>query len=116
MKKRLLKLLKAKEDARAAMVAKVDTIEDVAELRSLNNQLTDLNAEIADLRSMVAAIPDEEPPAVEPNAEEQRSAGSPVGKTQILATYGVGAGESEDKEERAALQQKYEKRGADLKS
>ncbi|SMC63322.1 phage major capsid protein [Sporomusa malonica] len=116
MKDKLLKLIKTKEEARTALVAKVDTSEDIGELRSLNTQLTGLNAEITELRGMIDALPGEDPPAVEPNAEERRSAGSPVGKTQILATYGVGGGESEDKEERAALQQKYEKRGADLKA
>lgn len=53
MKDKLLKMLKAKEEARAALVAKSDTSEDVAELRGINGQMEIINTEIAELRSMI---------------------------------------------------------------
>lgn len=54
MKDKLLKLLKAKEEARAALVAKSEKSEDVNELRSINSQLETINADIVELRGMIA--------------------------------------------------------------
>lgn len=53
MKKKLLAMLKTKEDARAALVAKSEKSEDIAELRSIHAQLESINAEIAELRSLI---------------------------------------------------------------
>jgi hypothetical protein len=54
MKKKLMKLLQAKEEARQALIAKSEKSEDVAELRSINTQLEVINAEITELRGMIA--------------------------------------------------------------
>lgn len=57
MKKNLLKLLKTKEEARSALVAKSAVSQDVVELRGINTQITDLNGEIIELRGMIDALP-----------------------------------------------------------
>jgi HK97 family phage major capsid protein len=53
MKDKLLKLLKAKEEARAALVGKSEKSEDVTELRGINAQIVAINTEIAELRSLI---------------------------------------------------------------
>ena len=53
MKDKLLKMLKAKEEARAALVAKSDKSEDVAEVRSIQTQINALNVEMGELRTMI---------------------------------------------------------------
>lgn len=59
MKDKLLKMLKAKEEARAALVTKSDKSEDVAELRGINGQLETINTEIAELRSLIDGCADD---------------------------------------------------------
>lgn len=54
MKDKLMKLLKQKEEKRAALVAKSDKSEDVVELRSIHTELGTLNEEIEELRGMIA--------------------------------------------------------------
>jgi HK97 family phage major capsid protein len=59
VKEKLLKLLKGKEEARAALVTKSNASEDVAEVRGINAQLQTIDAEIVELRGMIDAIPAE---------------------------------------------------------
>ena len=117
MKTKLLAILKAKEEARTALVAKSESSVDVTELRGINTQITGLNSEIAELRSVIDGV--KEPAIDQPpvgRSLENRTAGSVVGSAEILGTYGIGSeNKSEGKEQRAELKQKYEKRGADLK-
>lgn len=94
MKKRLLKLLKAKQERKQELGTKANTTESVEELRSINTELETLNAEIAELRSMIDELPDEEPEDGtgegrdgEPEGGESRN--QPIGGTQILGTYGI---------------------------
>lgn len=92
MKKKLLALLAKKEARKAELGTKANATEDIAELRSINTELEALNGEIAELRGMIDAMPDDAPggtPPATPPAGEQRGA-VPVGAGQILATYGVG--------------------------
>lgn len=104
MKEKLLKLLQAKEARKAELGQKANTTEDVKELRSINAELETLNAEIAELRNMIETIEQEEKRKKEEDDKgegrrsEQRSA-SPVGATQILATYGVGRQEQRNEPE-----------------
>lgn len=90
MKKRLLALLAKKEARKAELIKRSETSEDMQELRSINTENDALNTEIAELRSMIDALPDE--PEVNPNPagvpQEQRSQ-QPVGAVNVLATYGV---------------------------
>lgn len=111
MKKKLLALLAKKEARKAEIVAKAATTEDVKELRALNTELDGVNTEIAELQAAIDEIPDErgagDPPATPPAAPQ------PVGRSAIFASYGM---KDPSKEEREALIQKYETRGADLKA
>jgi HK97 family phage major capsid protein len=115
-KKKLLALLGKKEARKAELVKKSDTSEDVAELRSIGEELDTLNSEITELRSITDAMPDETIPVVpEVPAPEQRS--TPVGQLNVLGTYGVGQPQAPNGESREAeLTTKYETRGADLKA
>lgn len=88
MKKKLQDLLVKKEARKADLIKKSETSEDVAELRSINGEVDALNIEIADLRSMIEAIPDEPvvtPPTPEPPAQQRQQ--TPVGQMNPLGTY-----------------------------
>ncbi|MBT2696351.1 phage major capsid protein [Bacillus sp. ISL-40] len=118
-KKKLLALLGKKEARKAELIKKSDASEDVAELRSIGGELDTLNGEIAELRSITDAMPDEPteagtPPVIE-GAGELRS--TPVGQLNVLGTYGVGQAQAPTGEQREAdLTVKFESRGADLKA
>lgn len=70
MKEKLLKLLKAKKEARTAKMKLVDESNDVEELRKLQKEIEDINKEIRDIQGMIDELPDETDP-VDP---DQRTA------------------------------------------
>jgi HK97 family phage major capsid protein len=87
-KAKLLALIAKKEARKQELNAKANASEDVTELRSINTELTDLNNEIVELRTMAEAIPDA-PPATLPAGTEQRGAErTPQGSFNPLGTYG----------------------------
>lgn len=105
MKKKLLEMLAKKETRKKELGDKSNAATTVEELRSINAELEALNPEIAELREMIDAIPDEAPgsahqpqPSFQP--QEQRGAGSPT-PTHILGTYGVGNGVVAGQQQRA---------------
>jgi len=59
MKDWLKKLLKKKEEARAALQDKGDKSDKIEEVRSIIAQVKDLDQEIAELRSQIDSLPDE---------------------------------------------------------
>ena len=63
MKERLMKLLKAKEEARQALVERSEKSENVEELRQIQAEITAINNEIEELRSMVEAAEQPAPTA-----------------------------------------------------
>jgi len=71
MKTKLAKMLKAKEEARSAIVAKSTASTDVAELRGLNLQMDAVNAEIVELRGMIDGIKETTDPTID--EEEKRT-------------------------------------------
>ena len=83
-KKKLLAMLTKKEQKRAALVTQSDSTESVAELRSIQNDINDLNTEIAELRSMIDALPDEEGEGQTPPAEQRQT---PQGQMNPMGTY-----------------------------
>lgn len=91
MKKKLLEMLAKKEARKAELGTKANVATDITELRSINTNLETLNSEITELRYMIDGIPDEDPNAGAGDLLEQRGQ-QPIGKTQILASYGVGGG------------------------
>lgn len=102
MKKKLLALLAKKEARKVELGTRANATEDIAELRSINTELEALNAEIAELRGMIDAIPDEpaaggQAGAGEPSGEQRGAA--PVGASAVLATYGVGQAQGQQRSE-----------------
>ena len=63
MKDKLLKLLKAKQEARAAKMKLVDEATDVEELRELQKEVEALDAEIRDVQDMIDELPKDDKPA-----------------------------------------------------
>jgi len=70
MKNKLAKMLKAKEEARTVLVGQSEKSIDVAELRSINLQITGLNNEITELRGLIDALPIEQEPG---KGQEERT-------------------------------------------
>lgn len=90
--KKILELIAKKEVRKSELKAKANTIgdSDVNEIRSIYNQMDLLDDEIKDIRGMIDDT--QNAPSAYPPVNEQRVAGSTIGATQILGTYGVGAG------------------------
>jgi HK97 family phage major capsid protein len=94
VKKKLQDMLAKKEARKQELGTKANATEDIKELRNINAELEALNAEIAELRSMIDATPDVPPAApAAPQPPEPRGA-VPVGAAQILATYGLVPGQA----------------------
>ena len=94
-KKVLQKRLARLQAKKAKLVERCNASTDVNEVRSLTEELEDVNAEINETEEEIAAIPDEEPAApAEPEGEEERS-NIPANATPvnmgITATFGMGA-------------------------
>lgn len=94
-KKVLQKRLARLQAKKAKLVERCNASTDVNEVRSLTEELEDVNAEINETEEELAAIPDEEPAApAEPEGEEER-ANIPANATPvnmgITATFGMGA-------------------------
>lgn len=109
-KERLLKMLKAKEERKKELQARGQKTEDIGELRNINFELESLNADILELRGMIGDIEEEErnsddftPQGTDPEGE-QRGA-SPIGPTQILASYGLSGGQPQKRT--AELEDRY---------
>lgn len=121
-KKKLLALLAKKEARKAEIGTKANASEDVKELRTFNTELEGINQEIAELRTMIDSIKDEteeNTDEVEDETEERgasKGAKSPVGRSVLLGSYGVGQTENQPVGQRKDVTKKYETRGADLKA
>jgi HK97 family phage major capsid protein len=123
-KKKLLDLIAKKESRKAEIGKKANATEDIKELRAINAELEDLNGELAELRGILAGASDDDEDEDEEEYRDQRReeqpeqrGGSPVGRSKILATYGLGGGQASDETKREKEEQeKWEKRGADLKA
>lgn len=100
MKEWLKKLLKQKEEARAALKAKGNKSESLEEVRSIAAQIEAIDVEITEIRGQLENLPDDPipggntPPADHRNQPPQQSQpnadqrGGGVPPNQILGTYG----------------------------
>lgn len=104
MKKKLLKLLKQKQERKAALGKRAQETDNIEELRSINTELETLNTEIEELRGIINEIPEDEPEDGKPgedrddnnNPEGGESRNQPLGGTQILGTYGIGQSQQQN--------------------
>jgi HK97 family phage major capsid protein len=115
MKKKLLEMLKAKEEKRDSLKAKGKASNDIAEVRSISEEVDGLNSVITELRAVIDGMPDEtEDPVAYPAAETRSLPGAAV---NVLGTYGIRTQQTAETEKRAKeMEQTLEKRGADLKN
>ena len=124
MKDKFLKMLAAKEAKKTELQARSKATEDIKELRSINEELTGLNAEIDELRGMIADCEKEERAAAE-KAEAEKKKAEEEARTKAVNeakekearskayTPGKGfesrdkanLGETEEKENRAKMEQ-----------
>lgn len=132
MKDKLLKLIQEKEERKADLKKGIESATDTKELRSLYDESTQIDKEIAEYRSMIDEIEKEENAAEErkkalennggiPPLEEgtqvdpqKRNAG-PQGGLNPLGTYAQGTEEANKRNGLKELETKYEQRGQDLK-
>ena len=93
-KKVLQKRLARLQAKKAKLVERCNASTDVNEVRSLTEELEDVNAEINETEEEIAAIPDEEEPPVEPKDGEEERSKVPAGATLVngaaVASFGMG--------------------------
>lgn len=93
-KKVLQKRLARLQAKKAKLVERCNASTDVNEVRSLTEELDDVNAEINETEEEIAAIPDEEEPPVEPKDGEEERSKVPAGATLVngaaVASFGMG--------------------------
>jgi HK97 family phage major capsid protein len=125
MKKRLLKILKSKQERKQALGKKANETESIEELRSINTELETLNAEIEELRSIIDAMPDEDPEgddfSGEGEGEGESRSNDPIGGINVLGTYGInqsqqnqGTGDITDTTEYRSAFQQFVTRGTPI--
>ncbi len=110
----LKKQIKSKEEAREALKTKGKKSENLDEVRSIGEQVETLDKEIAEFRSQLSAIEQEEEraaankpatePVTQPAGGEQRTA-APVGTAQVLASFGIQQPQTEQRA--AAVEDPY---------
>lgn len=102
-KKKILDLLKKKQERKANLITRANTTEDITELRSINNELDELNDEIKELNEMAEDIEEEERNAnsqEDPNIagmgnpagnlpQARNGLGLPIGGLNPMGTYGM---------------------------
>lgn len=94
MKDFLKKLLKQKEERKAALSTKANSASTVEELRSINAEMEGLNAEITELRAELDKLPDETPaggatPPAEGRTQVMTGTGGNPGLAQVLSSFGL---------------------------
>lgn len=113
MKKRLLALLKKKEERKKELGNTGTSTESIEELRSINKEIETLNGEIAELRGLIDDIPDEEDnPEAGEEGDNPEQRNNQQDQMNVLGTYGVGGGRQAREEEQE--KENWEERGQDL--
>lgn len=104
-KEKLLKLIATKQTQIDTLVKRSEASEDVAEIRTIGDEMKGVNTEIEDLRSMLAEI----------EADEQRAAVAATKKT-VIATYANGNKPSLVDSTRTQEPGEFEKRAEEFKA
>ncbi|MBU7320282.1 phage major capsid protein [Paenibacillus oleatilyticus] len=121
--KKLKDMLAKKETRKSSLSQRAAASEDVAELRSINIELSELNDEISELRSLIAeaeATEDRGKNQEEPETRGQEAhegdefRSMPNGKFRPLGSFAYGDHNNEAQREKE-LNERYEERGAYLK-
>lgn len=121
---KLLQLLKLKKEKRDASIAKGKAAATLAEVRSAEDEIELIDAEIRSIETAIEEIKTAKTVTESRTGEENddetnletRSQQVPIGVTEILRSYGIGTAVNRDAEARKTELEKFEKRGADLKS
>lgn len=101
MKDKFMKMLRAKEAKKAELQSRSKTTEDIKELRSINDELTALNAEIEELRGMISDIEAEERAAAEKAKAEAEAKAKAEAEAEAARTKAVNDAEAKAKEARS---------------
>ncbi len=112
MKEKLLKLWNSKQERKQELLKRAQDATEVQELRSINNEMEVLNAEMTELRAVIDSLPDDEGNGEHNQGEhfvpggEQRSS-QPQGGFNPIASFRIGGErrslDSEDMEYRQAF-------------
>lgn len=100
-KKKLAALLARKEERKKQLGTTANATESVEELRGINVELEALNSEIAELRSIIDAMPEEHEDGDPEQTEPQQRSNTPIGGLTPIGTY-FGGGAGAPQQQRAA--------------
>ena len=99
MRKTILeKRLRRLQEKKAKIVARSNASTDVNEVRSLTEELEDVNAEIEETEAELEACQDEEPAKEQPAEESESRSKVPAGATLVNASFKVGATGTQQRE------------------
>lgn len=101
MKKKLLDLLAKKSLRKTALVTKAEKCEDVGELRSINSDMDEVNAEIAELRALIDTMPDD---VIDENGQAQRTHAVNGAAIPAIVTAGIQTTENRAESPLASLE------------
>lgn len=107
---KLKKMLEKKEARKKQLLERSDASNDLTEMRSINADLDTLNEEIAELRSLIDAIPDEVPaggntPPLEGRSAVGAAGSGTAGLAQVLSSFGLQQNQrSEDDDKYATVE------------
>lgn len=116
-KKKLKAMLEKLEARKAELLTKADTTNEIAELRSINAEITRLNGEIAELRGIIDGMPDDPVAGGSTPPGDQR--GQPFAQPPVpvldqrgqalnmMNTYGVGNGQPTTQQRTAEPEDPY---------
>ncbi len=109
MREKLLALMKAKNERKAAIVKQADTVTEVEELRKLNKELDGVNEEIRKLQEMIDELPEEDKSA----DPDQRTAAVNGEIPGVVVASGKG---QEQRKAGSDIEKEIEKIATDLRS
>jgi HK97 family phage major capsid protein len=102
-KKKLMALLAKREARKADLGTMATAATDIVQLRSINAELELLNADIAEMRSIIDGMADEDEDSElrgqQQGGQQEQRGTAPVGPTQVLGSFGIGATQQQQREQ-----------------